>query len=110
MDEARKIYKQGFDLLLEGERESAIATFREALELNPELAIAWNGLSMALGQVGDLDAAIQAAQQLITLEPDDPLSHANLSRLYQQNGMVPEAEEEMAIAGQLEAKQQSGDA
>ena len=104
MTEARAIYKKGFEHLQNGEREEAIAAFRRAVEVDPKLAIAWNGLSMALGQGGELDAAIEAAEYLVSLEPDDPLSHTNLSRLLQQKGMVPEAEAEMAVAAQLEAK------
>ena len=57
---------------------------------------------MALSQSGDLDGAIAAAKKLIELEPDDPLSHTNLSRLYQQKGMIPEAEEESGIAMRLQ--------
>jgi hypothetical protein len=40
----------------------------------------------------------------VALEPDEPLNHTNLSILYQSRGMVPEAEEEKAIAMQLEMK------
>jgi Flp pilus assembly protein TadD len=82
--------------------------YREALELDPKLALAWNALSMALRQQGDLDAAIEAGVKLIELEPDDPLSHTNLSILYQMKGMVPEAEDEKAQAMQLEMKAQRG--
>jgi tetratricopeptide (TPR) repeat protein len=109
MSEARAIYKNGFDHYVNGRREEAIAAFREAIELDPALAIAWNGLSLALGQSGDLAGAVEAAHKLVELEPDDPLSHANLSRLLQQQGLVPEAEAAMAIAGNLELKQQQGD-
>jgi hypothetical protein len=36
------------------------------------------------------------------VEPEDPLSHTNLSILYQQRGMIPEAEDEKARAMQLQ--------
>jgi len=102
MSNARAIYKKGFDHYVSGEHTLAVAEFREALREDPALAIAWNGLSLALGQSGDLDGAIEAAEKLAELEPNDPLSHANLSRLLQQKGMIPEAEAEMAVANQLE--------
>jgi adenylate cyclase len=102
MSNARAIYKKGFDHYVSGEHALAVAKFREALREDPALAIAWNGLSLALGQSGDLDGAIEAAEKLAELEPNDPLSHANLSRLLQQKGMIPEAEAEMAVANQLE--------
>ena len=61
---------------------------------------------MALRQQGDLDGAVAAAKKLIELEPDDPLSHTNLSILFQMKGMIAEAEDEKAQAMQLEMKAQ----
>ena len=108
MSNARDLYKQGFARFADGDLEGAIALYREAIDADATLAIAWNGLSMALGRQGDLDAAIEAAHKLIELEPDDPLSHTNLSRFLQQQGDVPAAEAEMAKATQLEMKRTSG--
>jgi Flp pilus assembly protein TadD len=101
--DARALYKQGFQHVANDRVDEAISCYREAVAADPDLAIAWNGLSLALRQKGDLDAAIDAARRLIELEPDDPLSHTNLSILYQRKGMVPEAEDEMALAQRLEA-------
>jgi len=104
--EARALYKRGFQHFVDGRYDEAIALYRDALELDPHLAIAWNGLSMAHRSSGALDEAIQAAARLIELEPDDPLSHTNLSILYMQKGMIPEAEEERAVAMQLQMQAQ----
>jgi tetratricopeptide (TPR) repeat protein len=104
VSDARAIYKQGFAHFAKGEHAEAIRLYREAIEADGALPIAWNGLSMALAQNGDLGEAIEAAKRLIELEPDDPLSHTNLSRLYQRNGMIPEAEDESAVAMRLQMK------
>lgn len=104
MSDARQLYKQGFAHFAEGEIDEAIALYQRATEADGTLAIAWNALSIALARRGDLDAAIEAAHRLIELEPDDPLSHTNLSRFLQQKGLVPEAEAEMAKATQLEMR------
>ena len=104
MSEARAIYREGFQHFAQGRLEEAVACYRKAVDVDPELAIAWNGLSMALQRSGDLDAAIEAARRLIELEPDDPLSYTNLSILYQNKGMIQEAEDQMAIATRLEAQ------
>ena len=101
---ARALYREGFQHFAGGRLGEAVACYRRALEADPELAIAWNGLSMVLGRTGDLAGAIEAGQKLVALEPDEPLNHTNLSILYQSRGMVPEAEEEKAIAMQLEMK------
>lgn len=104
MSEARQVYKEAFQRFAKGEVEEAIAGYRRAIELDPELPIAWNGLSMALAQQGNLDEAIEAGRKLVELEPEDALSHTNLSRLLQQKGLVPEAEDAMAAAAQLQMK------
>jgi tetratricopeptide (TPR) repeat protein len=100
--DARSVYREAFQHFAKGELEDAIAGYQRAIEIDQELAIAWNGLSMALAQQGNLDEAVDAAQRLVELEPDDPLSHTNLSRLLQQKGMIPEAEDAMAIATRLQ--------
>lgn len=104
MSDARAIYKQGFTHFAKGEHAEAVRLYREAIAADGNLAIAWNGLSMALAQSGDLDGAIEAAKRLIELEPDDALSHTNLSRFLQQKGMIPEAEDERAVAMRLQMK------
>ena len=101
---ARAHYREGFQHFAAGRLAEAVACYRRALAADPGLAIAWNGLSMALARSGDPDGAIEAGQKLVALEPDEPLNHTNLSILYQSRGMVPEAEEEKAIAMQLELK------
>ena len=102
--EAHAIYRRGFDHFVHDRLAEAVALFREALAEDPGLAIAWNGLSLAYRGQGNLDAAIEAGRQLIQLEPDDPLSHTNLSILYQRKGLISEAEEEKAIAMQLQLR------
>ena len=102
--EAHALYRRGFDHFAHDRFAQAIPLFHEAIAKDPGLAIAWNGLSLAFRQQGDLDAAIDAARRLIELEPDDPLSHTNLSILYQRKGLISEAEEEKAIAMQLQLR------
>jgi len=107
VNDARALCKEGFQHFANDRSDEAVACYRRAIEASPELAIAWNGLSMAYRQKGDLDAAIAAARKLVELEPDDALSHTNLSILYQSKGMIPEAEEEKALAMQCQMKSQA---
>lgn len=104
--QARSIYKEGFNLFVKGQIEDAIARYREALAVDGTLSIAWNGLSMALAKLGELEAAVDAAEKLVELEPDDPLSHTNLSRILMQKGLIPEAEDASARAMGLQMRQQ----
>lgn len=108
MTAARDAYRQGFEHFVRGELDEAIAGYRRALELDEGLALAWNGLSLALARKGELDAAIEAGRRLVELEPDDPLSHTSLSRLYAEKGLIPEAEAEAGIATRLSMQRPGG--
>jgi len=108
MSSARALYKQAFDAFVRGRVDEAIAGYREALALDPALAIAWNGLAMALAQQGDLDGAIEAGRRLVELEPDEPLGHTSLSIFYQRKGMIREAEDEKAAATRLALQERGG--
>ena len=104
MTDARALYREGFQHFAEDRIDEAIDCYRRAVEAAPDLAIAWNGLSMTLRRKGDFDAAIEAGRKIVELEPNDPLSHTNLSILYQEKGMIQEAEDEKALAMQLQLK------
>ena len=106
MSDASAVYREAFDHFANGRLEEAITGFRRAVELDPSLARAWNGLSTACRRTGDLDAAIEAGLELVRLEPGDPLSYTNLSILYQNKGMIQEAEDAKAQAMQLQMKQE----
>ncbi len=104
MADARTLYREGFQHFAEDRIDEAINCYRRAVEAAPDLAIAWNGLSMTLRRKGDFDAAIEAGLKIVELEPNDPLSHTNLSILYQEKGLIQEAEDEKALAMQLQLK------
>ena len=108
MSDARALYKQGFNHFAQDELEEAIGLYRQAIALEPTVAIAWNGLSIALAQRGDLTEAVEAAHKLIELEPDDALSHTNLSRILMQQGKIPEAEDARGVAMRIQMKNQGG--
>lgn len=97
-------YKAGLEHFAGGRSQEAIAAYRRAIDANAAMAMAWNGLAMALAKHGDMDAAIEAAKRYVELEPDEPLSHTSLSMLYQQAGRIPEAEAEKALSTQLQMK------
>ena len=101
VSDARALYKQAFQAFVQGRVEEAVAGYRQALSVDPALAIAWNGLAMALAQQGDLDGAIDAGRRLVELEPDEPLGHTSLSIFYQRKGLIREAEDEKAAAARL---------
>jgi len=106
MSDARAIYKEAFQHFTRGEFAEAIGAYRRCLELDPGLANAWSGLAMALARSDDLDGAIEAGRKAIEIEPEEPLGHTSLSMFYQQKGMIPEAEDEKALATRLSMQRQ----
>ena len=71
-------HRLGSALYAKGQYEGAIAEYREAIRLNPDLALAHNGLGSALCAKGQYDAAIAEYRKAIRLNPDYAHAHNNL--------------------------------
>ena len=102
-------YYAGIDFLGEGKIEEAIAEYTRALEIDPKFSDALHGLAQAYHARQDFDRAIEAAQRIVALDPEDILAWTAISRAYQRKGMVPEAEEAGNKARVLGWKQQLKD-
>ena len=100
------LYDQAVDLVAEGKVEEAVARYREAIDLDADFSDGWQGLALALNDLGRHEEAIAAAKKLCELTPDDVLAHTTLSRMYQAANMVPEAEAAGAQARILDWKRQ----
>jgi tetratricopeptide (TPR) repeat protein len=100
------LYDQAVDLVAEGQLEEAVARYREAIALDADFADGWQGLALALNDLGRHEEAIAAAKRLCELTPDDVLAHTTLSRMYQAANMIPEAEAAGAQARILDWKRQ----
>ena len=103
------LYDSAVDLFGEGKIDEAIATYEEALALDPTYVEALHGLAMAYAGKPDYDKAIEVGKRVCELTPDDILAHTSLSMFYQQKGMIPEAEAEGAQARMLDWKRQLKD-
>lgn len=101
-----ELYDRAVDLFGEGRLDEAVATYKEALAIDPEFVDAWHGLAMAYNDLQQYDRAIEAGKKLCELSPDDTLAHTSLSRFYQAANMIPEAEAEGAKARMLDWKRQ----
>ncbi len=99
-------YYTALDLMAEGQLEKAVASYRESLTADPTFTEAMHGLARALQDLQRYDEAIEVAQRIAEVDPDDVLAHTSLSVLYQKKGMIPEAEAEGAKARVLGWKQQ----
>ncbi|MGH7788886.1 MAG: tetratricopeptide repeat protein [Candidatus Binatia bacterium] len=106
MPTADELYDQAVDCVADGDLQGAVEAYRAALALEPEHADVWEGLSMALADLGRFDEAIAAAERVVALLPDELLSYTNVSRICQKAGDVPKAEEWAAKGRMLDWKQQ----
>jgi len=102
-------YYAGLDHFAEGRYQEAVAEYRAAVAADPRFTDALHALSKALQELKDFDAAIEVSQQIAAIDPDDVLAHTSLSILYQNKGMIPEAEAESNKARILGWKHQLRD-
>jgi serine/threonine-protein kinase len=78
-------YNLGNALQATGQVDEAIAAFRQAIELQPDFALAYNNLGDALQSKGQTDEAIAAFRRAVRLRPSWATAHANLGfALYAQ--------------------------
>ncbi|MDA0710952.1 MAG: tetratricopeptide repeat protein [bacterium] len=101
---AKEGYMAGIGKLGTGDLEGAILDFRQALEADASFFMAHLGWGQALDRLGKVDEAIEQVNRAIEMAPDEALAHTSLSRLYQQKGMIPEAEVEMATSQRLSTR------
>ncbi|MGA9475228.1 MAG: tetratricopeptide repeat protein [Terriglobales bacterium] len=104
--QAESHYYAALDHVADGDDNHAVDEYRQSLAADPAFTDALHGLSRALQNLNRLDEAIEVANQISALDPDDVLAHTSLSILYQKKGMVPEAEAEANKARILGWKQQ----
>jgi len=99
-------YYAALDFMAEGQLEKAVAAYRDSVAADPTFTEAMHGLARTLQDLQRYDEAIEVAQRIAELDPDDVLAHTSLSVLYQKKGMIAEAEAEGAKARVLGWKQQ----
>jgi Flp pilus assembly protein TadD len=103
---AEEHYYTALDLVLEGQRETALAEYEKSIAIDPTFTEAMHGMARTLQDLARFDEAIAVANRIVELDPDDVLAHTSLSVCYQKKGMIAEAEAEGNKARVLGWKQQ----
>ncbi|MEG5136507.1 MULTISPECIES: tetratricopeptide repeat protein [unclassified Microcoleus] len=75
---ATQYFNEGNQLLEEGKLEDAIAIFRRAIEVSPDISWCHQNLGEALAKLGQLEEAITAFRRAIELNPDFSWSYHHL--------------------------------
>ena len=95
-DKALKLYQKQDDL------NQPVALLREAIELDPKNATAYEALGVFLSKQNKLDEAIALMKRLVEINPDEIMAHSNLSVYYMQQGRIEDAEKEKGEATALQ--------
>jgi tetratricopeptide (TPR) repeat protein len=72
----------GWQYLLNGQPQAAMAAYREALRQNPVSANAYLGLGISLKSLGEVELAKKALVKAVALDPDLPPALVHLGYLY----------------------------
>jgi len=84
MSDVHALYDQADKLKDAGKLEEAAAKLNEALAVDDNFALAHSALAVVLQKLGRHEEAIQHAQRVCELEPNDPFSFTALSVTYQR--------------------------
>ena len=91
-DKALKLYRKQDNL------DQPVALLREAIELDPKNATAYEALGVFLSKQNKLDEAISLMKRLVEINPEEIMAHSNLSVYYMQQGRIEDAEREKGEA------------
>lgn len=95
--EAQRFFDQGLSLVFAFNHDEAVRSFKRAAEIDPQMAMAWWGVALALGpninQDVDLpheEAAYDAAQKALALAKDKPeVERAYIEALAKRYSIAP---------------------
>jgi predicted Zn-dependent protease len=93
MASADQMYDEAIELKEAGKLEEAMAKLEALVEQEPDFALAHAGLSVFCGTMDRHAEAVEHAQKVCELEPEDPFSFMALSIVCQKAGKIPEAEQ-----------------
>jgi Flp pilus assembly protein TadD len=101
MNASAKLYLEGLQRFGRDDFEGAVASYRQALELEPEEPEVLHALATVLSKLGRHDEAIEMVQRVTQLCPSDSFAYTSLSIFLQRKGLIPEAEKAGAQARML---------
>ena len=93
MPTREEIYDEADRLKDQGKLDEAVAKLQEALQVDPNYALAHSALAVVYGRMGRHDDAIRHGLTVCQLEPNDPFSYTAMSVTYVRAGKIPEAED-----------------
>jgi Flp pilus assembly protein TadD len=93
-----QLYDEAIELQQAGKLEEAVGKIEALLAGESDYALAHSALAVFYSKLGRADEAVEHAQRVCQLEPDDPFSFMAMSLICQRAGRIPEAEKAMGTA------------
>lgn len=90
---AIRLYNRGVDEANQGNTDAAIATYNEAIQLDPYLITAYNNLANLQEKKHLYDDAANTYRKALEMSPQEPLLHFNMAVILEKEGKVVEAYE-----------------
>ena len=97
-------YRAANKLKAAGDLDGAVAALEALVADHPAHVPSHVALSTYLERLGRKDEALEHAKKVPELEPDDAFSFTHLSVICQRCGLIPEAEDAMAKARQIQMR------
>lgn len=91
-------YDEAINLQQAGKLEEAVEALEALIVDEPGYALGHAALSVFYGKLSRHDEAVEHAQKVCELEPNDPFSFMALSLIAQRAGKISEAEQAMGAA------------
>jgi Flp pilus assembly protein TadD len=102
MSTVDQLYDEAIKLQESEDLEGAIQKLEALVSLDPNYALAHAALSVFYGKQEEHDKAVEHAEKVCQLEPEDPFSYMAKSIICQKASRLPEAEQAMNMAMQKE--------
>ncbi len=103
-----ELYDDAINAQQQGDLDKAIAKLHDLLAQDPGYALAHGALSVFYSKQEKYEEAIEHAQRVCELEPEDPFSFVALSLVCQKAGRIAEAERALWQARQAHAAARYG--
>jgi Flp pilus assembly protein TadD len=91
-------YDEAIALKEAGNLEEAVAKLESLVQDAPDYALAHAGLSVFYSKQESHEQAVEHAQRVCELDPDDPFSYMSMSLICQKAGLLAQAEQALAQA------------
>ncbi len=102
MPDSYQLYDEAEKLKDEGKTAEAVSKLNELLAADANFTLAHSALAVLLGRLGEHPQAVEHAQRVCELEPNDPFSFTALSVTCQRAGLIQQAEDAMARARMIQ--------